>query len=269
MRQVNPNIYTNEYYLHYCSTVNSSGEVDDRFKKLFEFIKDYDNKKILDLGCGNGDLSIYLGKKGANVVGIDYSKNAIRIAQKKLSKEKKLIGKVKFLNMDANKIKFNKNIFDMVISIDVFEHLYPEELEKVMKKISNILKRNGELLVHTEANKIYLNFTHRWLMYPISSFLIWINKILTGNSYPNLPMDPRSDLHKMQHVNEPTYYYLLKLFKKYKFKGRIIPVIPYKPFISWKDLIYNFFVWLFPFSKFWPIHLLFAYDYICIMKKMN
>jgi len=171
--------------------------------------------------------------------------------------------------MDANKIKFNKNTFDMVISIDVFEHLYPEELETVIMNVSNILKKNGMLLIHTEANKIYLNFTHPFYVYPISSFLIWANKILTGNEYPNLPKDPRNDLHKIQHVNEPTYYYLVNLFKKNEFVGKIIPIIPYKPLISWKDLIYNFLVWFFPFSKFWPMHLLFAYDYICIMKKIN
>lgn len=266
MRQLNPSIYTKEYFLHHCSTLDEKGKINKRFRKLFENINIDKNKKILDLGCGSGDLSIFLAKKGADVIGIDYSKNAIEIANEKLFRENNFKGKLKFYLMDAKKISFEENEFDIVVSIDLFEHLYPEELEVVFKKISYVLGKDGILLVHTEPNKFYLNFTHPFYVYPISSLLIWINKKISKKNYPNLPKDPRNDFHKLQHVNEPTFYYLVNLFKRFRFKGNIYPVVSYKSLLSWKDIIYNIFVWFYPFSKYWPLHLFFAYDYICIMR---
>lgn len=266
MRQVNPSIYTKEYFLHHCSTLDEKGKINKRFRKLFENINIDKNKKILDLGCGRGDLSIFLAKKGSDVIGIDYSKNAIEIANEKLFRENNFKGKLKFYLMDAKKISFEENEFDIVVSIDLFEHLYPEELEVVSKKISYVLKKDGLLLVHTEPNRLYLNFTHNIYIYPISTFLIWLNKFISNKKYPNLPKDPRNNLHKIQHVNEPTFFYLSKTFKKNKFNGKIIPVVPFKPLLSWKDLIYNILVWFYPLSSYWPLHLFFAYDYICIMR---
>ena len=41
------------------------------------------SKKILDVGCGTGLFSHKVAKKGANVLGIDFSKDAITIAKNK------------------------------------------------------------------------------------------------------------------------------------------------------------------------------------------
>jgi ribosomal protein L11 methylase PrmA len=40
---------------------------------------------ILDLGCGSGDLAIYLANLGHYVVGIDFVESAIKNAQDKVS----------------------------------------------------------------------------------------------------------------------------------------------------------------------------------------
>lgn len=39
------------------------------FPALFKMLKDVKDKKILDLGCGPGNLAYALAKKGANVIG--------------------------------------------------------------------------------------------------------------------------------------------------------------------------------------------------------
>ncbi len=153
------------------------------------------------------------------------------------------------------------------MAIDVFEHLYKEELEIVMKKIKKILKNNGLLIVHTEANRLYLDYTHKYYVYPVSNFLIKINYLLTKKKYKGLNKNPRSKLHIEQHVNEPTIFYLKKIFKKYRFRGKILSLISLiKPIISWKDFTYNLIVLLYPLCFIFPLKYFFAYDYLCIMK---
>jgi ubiquinone/menaquinone biosynthesis C-methylase UbiE len=199
---------------------------------------------------------------------VDYSKDAIKLAREKLKRQDvELRKRLSFILGDINKVDLGRDKFDAVFCIDVFEHLYPEELEVLMKKVTKILKKGGKLLVHTEANRYYLDYLHHIYVYPISQFLIFLNKIFTGNNYPGLSKDPRNKYHKKQHVNEPTYFSLAKLFKKHKFRGKIITIIPYKPFLSWKDFVYNIVVYLYPLSLFPPFRFFFAYDFICVMSK--
>lgn len=234
---------------------------------LLDFIPLKKGMRVLDIGCGKGDAVFYLANKGIAAIGIDYAREAIKMArQVRFKNTKHIQGLTGFRLMNAKELKFKDNALDAIIAFDIFEHLYKKELEEVMREISRVLKKDGILLVHTEANKIYLNLTHKYYVYPVSQFLILLNRILTGRKYPGLPQNPRSKLHKIQHVNEPTYFYLRDLFRRHHFGGRIISVIPFKPLMSLKDFIYNLLVWFFPLSKLFPFYLLFAYDFVCIMK---
>ena len=45
---------------------------------------DWSNKRVIDIGCGTGDTAVGIAKLGAKfVLGIDYSENAIKIANDK------------------------------------------------------------------------------------------------------------------------------------------------------------------------------------------
>lgn len=273
MRSVSSSLYNKEYYLNTCLGFEEFGlyhgkKAHKRVDDLLSILKLKKGMRVLDIGCGRGDAAFYMARKGAEVIGIDYSKDAIELANQALKEQHRQVRRrVKFLLTDAKSINFGKNYFDFIIAIDFFEHLYKEELEIVMKRLSWSLKPGGTLLVHTEVNKVYLDFTHPFYIFPVSSFLIWINKVVTKNTYPGLPKDPRNDFHKKQHVNEPTYFYLKKLFKRHQFKGRIIQNVGLlKPPLSWKDIVYNIFVLFYPISKYIPLIYLFATDYTCIMK---
>lgn len=267
MRHVDPNIYTKEYYLNDCCGAEEFKKTKGKtlhpdVSSVLSHITIQPGMKILDIGCGRGDVVVYYAKQGADAYGIDYSSDAITIAQEVKQKN------THFALMDAKKLAFPKNYFDAVISIDVFEHLYKEELEVVMQEIKRVLKKDGILLVNTEPNKIYLDFWHKVYVYPVSTFLVTISNLLTNSKYPGMPKDPRNDLHKKQHVNEPTYFYLKHLFKRHGFGGKIIQNIALlKPIHSWKDRLYNIIVVWYPFSFYPPFSYLFAYDYICIMRK--
>lgn len=271
MKSVDSKIYNKKYYFNSCMGFEEfkkhrGKKVHPNTAKFLSMINFKSGIKLLDVGCGRGDLVIEAARRGAEATGIDYSRDAVVIAKSMLDKqEQKIQKKVKFYRMDFKKLKFPTNYFDVITSYDVFEHLYKEELEIAMGEVSRVLKPGGILIVHTETNKIYLDFTHRVWAYPLDSMLIVINKLITGKEYPGLQRDPRNDLHKAQHVNEPTHFYLKRLFKSHNFKGKIINKIPLKPKQSWKDGLHNFVVSLHPISGTFPLHLLFAHEYICYM----
>ncbi len=261
-KSISSTIYDISYYSDHSKGFKSM------IDKISPYLKIEKKMNILDLGCGAGLLSIYMAKRGARVAGVDYSVDAIKTAEQNLSEESiNIKNNVKFILMNAKDLRFKKSYFDTVVAIDVFEHVFPEELVRIIGKIKYVLKPDGVLFIHTEANKIYLNFIHRLYVYPMNLILIFLNKLLTKNDYPSLPKNPRSRLHKIQHVNEPTYFYLHNLFRKFGFIGKIVPLGLYKKHLSWKDVVYNIIVFLYPLSLYFPLSILFSYDYICVMKK--
>lgn len=125
-------------------TIETKYIVYPALKKLCGIVRD---KKILDLGCANGELSLYLGEKGASVIGIDYSPKMIEVASKKA--KTKGIKNLEFMVMDIRNLsKLEKVKFDIIIINVVLPHLkQKEDLKKAMKEAAIRLKRKGKLLL--------------------------------------------------------------------------------------------------------------------------
>ena len=122
---------------------------DGRWKKIAQKIvykyKLHKGSKVLDIGCGKGHLVYELSKilKSNNIHGIDISKHAIKTAPKEIKKNLKLY--------DARKkIIFNKNYFDLVISINLIHNFEIFDLKKFLKNIKLISKKT---FVTTESYK--------------------------------------------------------------------------------------------------------------------
>ena len=68
-----------------------------------KFLNYLEGKKVLDIGCGVGNLTKYIMDKGFNVEGIDLSKEMLNIAKQKFND-------IKFCEMDMKKITLKKNM---------------------------------------------------------------------------------------------------------------------------------------------------------------
>lgn len=108
-------------------------------KSRVPYLKD---KKILDVGCGDGVLSYLFAKDGATVSGIDYSSLAIAFA-----KEKTEDFDINFQQASAYELPFEESSFDVVISSDVIEHL--EEVSKYLLEIKRVIKDEGIVVIST------------------------------------------------------------------------------------------------------------------------
>jgi SAM-dependent methyltransferase len=140
------------------------------YERTVDLIKSMDkNIKIVDLGCGNGQIIKKLRKLGFK--NIDY-----------YDIEDKFDGKVKI--MDFNKeLKFKNNSFDLVISTEVIEHLENKYL--FFKEIKRILKPNGTFIFSTPnitnlPNRLVYFFKGKFIEFNeneqkehINPFFIW------------------------------------------------------------------------------------------------
>jgi ubiquinone/menaquinone biosynthesis C-methylase UbiE len=101
---------------------------------LFQELGNIKNKKILDIGCGDGTDSLKLLEKGAEVQGIDLSKEMISAAKTKSKK-------INFQIASADKLPFKENEFDFVYSRFALHYL--DDVDKAIKEIHRVLKKNG------------------------------------------------------------------------------------------------------------------------------
>ena len=125
----------------------------------------FKNLQLLDIGCGGGLLSEPMSRLGANVVGIDASKNNINVAKHHLKKSKLSI---KYYNSSPENFKSLKK-FDVILNMEIVEHV--ENIDSFIKQSSSFLKKNGIMFIAplNQTLKSYLfaivgaEYVLRWL----------------------------------------------------------------------------------------------------------
>ncbi|MBN1700160.1 MAG: class I SAM-dependent methyltransferase [Spirochaetales bacterium] len=92
--------------------------------------------RILDLGCGPGQESMRLSNENAEVVGIDFSTESIKIAKCKNPN-------LTFYCMDYFEINTNLGFFDGIFACSSLIHNTEVEIDQILKLITKVLKPNG------------------------------------------------------------------------------------------------------------------------------
>ena len=88
--RVEPDVYTDDYYLTNCHgyedfVISGGRKVGPRFIKALSLAGDLRGKRVLDVGCGRGELVIQSAMRGADAWGIDYAQAAVEIAARALA----------------------------------------------------------------------------------------------------------------------------------------------------------------------------------------
>ncbi|MBQ2897510.1 MAG: class I SAM-dependent methyltransferase [Clostridia bacterium] len=105
----------------------------------------FDEKNVLDIGCGAAGKSLYYLSKGAtSVIGVDVVEK-YGVEAKQLQEKLNLEG-FEFMCTDAANMPFAENTFDTVIMNDAMEHVAQPEM--VLKEVYRVLKPSGKLYIN-------------------------------------------------------------------------------------------------------------------------
>jgi len=101
-------------------------------------------RSILEVGCGRGATLLELARRGANVVGLDYSEEALAVC-KRLESRDGIAGRASFVNADAKKLPFPAESFDFVYSVGLVEHF--QDPTAILAEQRRVLRTGGYFLV--------------------------------------------------------------------------------------------------------------------------
>jgi SAM-dependent methyltransferase len=96
--------------------------------------------RVLDLGCGTGELAPSFLKAGYSYVGIDIEPERIAYARKTHRRGR-------FHVMDASALQYPDGYFDQILVTGVLHHLSDAEVRDIVKEMKRVLRPSGRALV--------------------------------------------------------------------------------------------------------------------------
>ncbi len=104
---------------------------------------------VLEVGCGRGYTCLGLAGSIKQIVGTDVSDPSLQEARALLRRNKVSNARILKAGADALTEHFEPESFDKVISIDVYEHLHPDDALKHLREVYKLLKRGGAYIIKT------------------------------------------------------------------------------------------------------------------------
>jgi SAM-dependent methyltransferase len=189
---------------------------------------------LIDVGCGLGYLTRYFLDLGIKAIGVDISKENVKVA-------KKVAPNGSFILVNGVKLPFRDEWFTTVILNDVLEHVPYDLAHPMLNEIRRILKADGKLYISV-ANRYQIREPHTLI-----PFLTWLPKPCWDptcrliRKYPFQDYSPytirrlericrevglifnnytwfyaRNKMSNTEHIGDPTLNKLVEMIKKLK-----------------------------------------------------
>lgn len=122
-------------------------------KEFFASLKkDFGRVKLLDIGCGNGWISMIAAKEGHEAWGIDSSQAAIEEAKSR-AKEVGLSDRTHFEVGNALDLTYKEKFFDSLVDRGLFHHVLPENRRKYLENVLRVLKEKSLIYLSVFSDK--------------------------------------------------------------------------------------------------------------------
>jgi ubiquinone/menaquinone biosynthesis C-methylase UbiE len=164
--EAGPAQYDRDYYLRLCGGFDlyqkSGGTTLDSLRRYALRLSNLTpGMRLLDDGCGRGELVLAAARAGAVAVGVDFSPDAVALTAEALARAGLPVSGAQ--RMDACRLGFADDSFDVALMTDVVEHLLPDRLQEALLEVHRVLRPGGRLVVHTTPSKEFLRTgQHIW-----------------------------------------------------------------------------------------------------------
>jgi ubiquinone/menaquinone biosynthesis C-methylase UbiE len=156
-QSIPPETYDREYFLSaICEGFDEfkAGRVSFNKSKQVALIDPRPGLRILDAGCGRGEVLLACARAGAEVAGIDYSEAAVELTRETLAD----FPDADIRAGDITALPWPDNSFDRIEYSDVIEHLDPPQMVPAFREFRRVLRPGGYLLTHTAPNRLFRQY---------------------------------------------------------------------------------------------------------------
>ena len=109
---------------------------------VLELVGDLHGRRVLDVGCGDGEFALELAKRGAVVTGIDASAAMIDAAKRRATQHNV---DITFQVGTAEQLPFSAEYFDVVTAITIL--CFVDDAAPVFREIARVLRPGGRLVI--------------------------------------------------------------------------------------------------------------------------
>jgi len=119
-----------------------STEVDEEKRSMADVVASLGGRRVLELGCYTGALLAAMAERGLDVHGVELSLDAVLRAPAEL-RDRIVVGDV----LDA----LPEGPFDVVVGLDIFEHVAPPRLRRLVAAVAGRLTPGGHVVANIPA----------------------------------------------------------------------------------------------------------------------
>jgi len=147
--------YTRDYFLseqcdgfHEFQEHHGLSYVKQRFVERIGAVA---GERVLEIGCGRGEVLLACTERQARSFGIDYARDAIGLTHETCN------GRAQLTQADATAIPFRDESFHKVFLGDVLEHLTRLQADEMLAEVYRVLEPGGRLVLHTSPNVYFMH----------------------------------------------------------------------------------------------------------------
>lgn len=122
---------------------------------IISLVSEFAPSSLLDVGCGDGFLINTIARQGfplQRALGVDLSDRAIQHANAFRSSE--------YVDFRVQDVRDVQERFDLILLIEVLEHIQEDLVEEFMSNILSLLEKGGKIIVSVPTKNIPVIETH-------------------------------------------------------------------------------------------------------------